>query len=191
MSIGSKAKASSSLWTRVVCSVWSAMAGRGSAGPESGLSGPAMTKQQGSCQTDSKSDVHSQCQFKTMFHKETHKYTVQRMKSSQKRWFEGFYTSSITLVRFPPTVDLRDWRLSKSSSSSPWSGGIITLSVMAGGSSKMPPPSSLLKSLSTEKQIKVRTKTVWWNSRTFQALFFEFSRTTIRDLIYQTNFNLL
>lgn len=41
MSIGSKAKASSSLWTRVVCSVWSAIAGSGSAGPESGLSGPA------------------------------------------------------------------------------------------------------------------------------------------------------
>lgn len=41
MSMGSKAKASSSLWTRVVCSVWSAIAGRGSAGPESGLSGPA------------------------------------------------------------------------------------------------------------------------------------------------------
>lgn len=41
MSIGSRAKASSSLWTRVVCSVWSAIAGSGSAGPESGLSGPA------------------------------------------------------------------------------------------------------------------------------------------------------
>jgi len=36
MSMGSRAKVSSSLWTRVVCSVWSAMAGRVF---ESGLSG--------------------------------------------------------------------------------------------------------------------------------------------------------
>lgn len=43
--MGSRAKASSSLWTRVVCSVWSAIAGSGSAGPESGLSGPATQKQ--------------------------------------------------------------------------------------------------------------------------------------------------
>lgn len=40
MSMGSRAKASSSLGTRVVCSVWSVVLGRGSTGPDSGLSGP-------------------------------------------------------------------------------------------------------------------------------------------------------
>lgn len=39
MSMGSRAKASSSLGTSVVCSVWSVVLGRASTGPESGLSG--------------------------------------------------------------------------------------------------------------------------------------------------------
>lgn len=39
MSMGSRAKASSSLGTSVVCSVWSVVLGRASTGHESGLSG--------------------------------------------------------------------------------------------------------------------------------------------------------
>lgn len=49
-------------------------------------------------------------------------------------------------------------KLSKSSSSSPWSWGIITLSVIAGGSSNIPPPSSLLRILSTEIEHKHRVQ---------------------------------
>lgn len=47
MSMGSRAKVSSSLCARLVCSAWSVIAGRGSVGPESGLSGaPASDAQQ-------------------------------------------------------------------------------------------------------------------------------------------------
>lgn len=47
ISMGSRAKVSSSLCARLVCSAWSVIAGRGSVGPESGLSGaPASDAQQ-------------------------------------------------------------------------------------------------------------------------------------------------
>lgn len=119
--MGSRAKASSSFGTRVVCSVWSVVLGRGSTGPESGLSGPPAAK---TIKSVNSQEVNVLCRLDIYAH-------------------IAFLSYSKTLK-----IYLRE-KLSKSSSSSPWSCGIITLSVMAGGSSNMPPPSSLLRSLST------------------------------------------